>query len=169
MGHTGGFSRDQLGTWVYRSDDRRYRGQIRMANMREFRRKFRDAGESLQKMKEIHAKAAEIAAHGAEVHVPVGDGRSGKPGRLKNSIRYSGTQRAAIIRAGSKRIPYAPAIHWGRWMWPNVDTTSEKRGQFEAFIYPRLFLSYGAKETESNWLKYYMKFLDEQLDLMTGN
>lgn len=58
-------------------------------------------------MKALHlALAREVERH-AQRLVPV------RTGKLKSSIRSSGTVRDAIGRAGSKAVPYAAAVHWG--------------------------------------------------------
>ena len=150
------------------ADSRFDKGQIRIEGARKLRRTLKESAQDLEEMKKIHAMAAEIAAKAGIERAPVGDGRSGKPGRLKRSIRYSGTQSAAIIRAGSRRIPYAPAIHWGRMIWPSKVFSSPKRGQFRAFIYPHLFLTGGAAETESNWLPKYIDYLNKCIAHVEG-
>lgn len=63
----------------------------------------------------INKSAAQIVAQDALPHVPVG-----ATGRLKASVRALGSQKAGRVRAGSAKVDYAAAIHWGRkrgWVW----------------------------------------------------
>lgn len=80
--------------------------------MAELQRKLRriDA-EYPKRIKAIHEQVAKPVESMARRRAPV------RSGRLKNSVRSSGTQRAAVVRAGTnvKRYRYAGVIHFG---WP---------------------------------------------------
>ena len=80
---------------------------------RELRRKFKAVGDDMQDLKDLHKRLADDVAGTAKTKVPV------RTGRLRNSIRGSGTKTAARVRAGNNRksgpssVPYAPPVHWG--------------------------------------------------------
>lgn len=73
-------------------------------------------------------------------------------GRLRASVRGSGTLAGAIGKAGSAAVPYAAAIHWGR-----------KQG---GFIQARPFLQDAAKQVEQDVADRYMDELDRILDAL---
>ncbi len=86
---------------------------IRVEGGRELRRKFREAGDDMTDLKDLHKQLADDVAGTAKTKVPV------RSGRLRNSIRGSGTKTAARVRAGNNRksgptsVPYAAPIHFG--------------------------------------------------------
>lgn len=79
----------------------------------KLRRAFRDAEEGISDLKELHRGLADDVAGTAKTLVPV------RSGRLQRSIRGSGTQTAARVKAGNNRksgataVPYGPPIHFG--------------------------------------------------------
>ena len=89
---------------------------VRVEGGRELRRKFREVGDDMTDLKDLHKELADDVAGTAKTKTPV------RSGRLRNSIRGSGTQTAARVRAGNNRksgptsVPYAAPIHfgWGR-------------------------------------------------------
>lgn len=141
------------------SRDYEYQG-IRIDGIRELRSAFETAGvEITEDFKLIHKDVADTVISRARDLCPVAPASmtSAVPGLLRDSLRGSGTKRAAIARAGKKKIPYAAPIHWG---W------------YERKIYPSLFLTHAAKDTEPEWVdKYYKKFeslLDKIADSTKG-
>jgi hypothetical protein len=83
---------------------------IRVEGLRELNRALRAVPPEYRKeQKEIHRKAAEPVAQAARPRAPH------LTGRLEQSIRALGSQRAGTVAAGGARLPYAPPIHWG---WP---------------------------------------------------
>jgi hypothetical protein len=86
---------------------------IRIEGGRELRRAFREAGDDMSDLKDLHKRLADDVAGTAKTKVPV------RSGRLQRSIRGSGTKTAARIRAGNNRksgptsVPYAGPIHFG--------------------------------------------------------
>lgn len=134
-------------------------GGMKVEGARNLRRSLKQAGEDLSDLKAAHRKAADIAADAARGIVP------SRTDRLRKSIRAAATQSAAIMRAGSKRLPYANAVHWGRKAWPNV---SHPRAT-PSFMYPRLFLTKGAKETEPQWVGLYMQAVEDALEKIEGD
>lgn len=95
---------------------------------------MRAAGHDLGQLKEAHGAAAKVAAGAAAQRAPV------RSGRLKNTIRASGTNTAGVVRAGFKSVPYAGPIHWG---WPSKGITANP------------FMSEGAQASENQWVPIY--------------
>ena len=84
--------------------------RIQVEGAKELRRAFRRAQiEVKNELKVTHKEAAELVEKAAKVEVPV------RSGTLKSTIRSSGTQTKAIVRAGRASVPYAGVIHFG---WP---------------------------------------------------
>lgn len=85
----------------------------------EVRRKIRRMQDALSKtaakseLKDLHAAGAKVVEQDAVGRVPV---RSGK---LKASVRSTGTQRSGVVRAGFASVPYAGPIHFG-WRKQNI-------------------------------------------------
>ena len=71
---------------------------------------MRKAGADMKELKEVNRQAANIALPAVRNLAP-----RGKNGRLASSIRVGATQKAGVIRAGSKSVPYAGVINYG---WP---------------------------------------------------
>lgn len=71
---------------------------------------MRKAGADMKELKEVNRQAANIALPAVRSLAP-----RGKNGRLASSIRVGATQKAGVIRAGSKSVPYAGVINYG---WP---------------------------------------------------
>ena len=128
---------------------------IQVEGARQLRKALREQADELQNLKEVHKKAAEVAARAAKGYVP-----EGPSGKLAKSVRAAGTKTAGIIRAGSKRVPYANAVNWGRRMWPNATHANA----VSSFVYPRLFLNKCAKEAEPRWLKLYADAVEKAIE-----
>lgn len=86
---------------------------VRIDGLREVRSAIRGISDDLDRerargaLKELNADAAKIVAQRAIAIVPR------RSGRLADTIRPSGTQKSARVRAGFKRVPYAGPIHFG--------------------------------------------------------
>lgn len=132
-------------------------GTVQVDGAAKLRRTLKAAGEGIQELKAAHKEAAEIAARASASLTPV---RSGK---LRRSIRSSGTNTAGILRAGSKAVPYANAIHWGRTWWPNK---AKARNKAPFMGHP--FLSNGARNSEGRWLPVYERAIDGALKKVEG-
>lgn len=80
---------------------------------RKLRRAFREVGDDMSDLKELHKRLADDVADSAKRKVPV------RSGRLQRSIRGKGTKTAARVEAGNNRksgptsVPYAAPIHFG--------------------------------------------------------
>lgn len=114
--------------------------QIRLDGGRELRAGLAGIEDGINDLKAAHKEAAAIAAHASAALAP------SRSGQLRRSIRAAGTARAGIIRAGTKRVPYAGPIHWG-WAKRHI------KGAF--------FLSDGARNSEGRWIQIYEDHLDQ--------
>lgn len=122
--------------------------EVRLEGGRKFRSTLKQAGIKLDDLKAVHAMAAAIAAEASASLAPV------RTGRLRRTIRSSGTTTAGIIRAGNNtRIPYAGPIHWG-WFRRNIK--------------PQPFISQGARDSEGRWLPVYMDYVEDAVQLIEG-
>jgi len=85
---------------------------VGLQNGRELRKAFREAGEGITELKQLHRAIADDVAGTARTLVPV------RTGRLKSTIRGAGLQTKALVRVGNNRkslsgVPYAKPIHFG--------------------------------------------------------
>ena len=131
---------------------------VQVIGARELRASLKRAGDDLTDLKQAHRQAAEIAARASADLAPVG-----ATGRLKKSIRASGTQTAGVIRAGRKNVPYAGAVHWGRVWWPN-----KEKARFRAQFWGKPFLSQGAQNSEGQWVPVYMRTVEGAIERVEG-
>ena len=94
---------------------------------------MRKAGADLKQLKEVNRQAAGVALPAVKALAP-----RGRTGRLAGSVRIGATQKAGIIRAGRKSVPYAGVINYG---WPR------RR------IVGRQFVNSGVASTEPQWTR----------------
>lgn len=82
---------------------------ITVDGVKELRARLRRVKDSEldNEMKAIHQAISHEITQFALPRVPV------RTGRLKASVRSSGTVREAVGRVGKKSVPYAAAVHWG--------------------------------------------------------
>lgn len=117
-----------------------YRGaQAYVEGLSQLRRTLREAGDDLSDLKALNKEAADIAARASARLAPV------RSGRLKKTVRASGTKTTGIIRTGNKSAPYAGPIHWG-WQKRNIR--------------PQPFLADGTQNSKGEWLPVYELGLD---------
>lgn len=114
----------------------------------QLRRTMRKAGADMTQLRDTHRRVADTVAGRAKGMAPVGP-----TGRLAASTRAGATQRAAVIRAGRKAVPYAGPIHWG---WP-------RRG-----IRAQPWLQEAAKASEADWVDTYTKEIMSLVDEVEG-
>jgi hypothetical protein len=131
---------------------------VEVEGARQLRATLKQAGEDLGQLKEANAAAARIAANASADLAPR------RTGRLQATIRASGTNTAGIVRAGTKRAPYAQAVHWGRVFWPNA--RSPRRARSKTTAQP--FISKGARGSEGQWLPLYEKQLETIIEKVKG-
>lgn len=98
------------------------------------RRTLKAAGVDMADMRAVNRTAANTVQAAAVAAAPM------RTGRLKATVRAGATNRAGIIRAGRKAVPYGGPIHWG---WP-------ARG-----IRARPFITLAAQATEPVWVAQY--------------
>ena len=75
--------------------------------MRELRKNLSMLDDDFEDLKELHLALAEMVADRAASLAPV------RTGRLRQTIRASGTKTGGRVRAGFKRVPYAGPVHFG--------------------------------------------------------
>lgn len=71
---------------------------------------MRRAGADMKELKEVNRQAAGIARPQPRRARP-----GARPGKLARTVRAGATQKAGVIRAGRKAVPYAGVINYG---WP---------------------------------------------------
>lgn len=120
---------------------------VRLDGGRQLRAGLANVEDGVRDLKAAHLEAAQIAAKASAALAPV------VSGNLQRTIRAAGTARAGIIRAGSKRAPYAAPIHWG-WARRNI------RGSF--------YLSDGAQSSEGRWIRVYQDHLETLVNKIEG-
>ena len=131
---------------------------VEVQGARQLRSSLKKAGESVAELKAAHKEAATIAARASAALAPR------ITGRLSATIRAAGTNNAGIVRAGTKRAPYAQAVHWGRKFWPNSRSPRRARSTVRA----QPFISQGARGSEGQWLPVYERALDDSIQLVKG-
>lgn len=82
--------------------------RIEIEGLNKLARELRALGDDAPKvLKEANRDAAKLVASEAAELAPV------RSGRLRRSIRATGAQRGAAVRAGGARVPYAGIVHFG--------------------------------------------------------
>lgn len=85
--------------------------RIELQGYGQLRREMRQLGdEAVAMLKQANQEAADLVADTARPEIPV------RSGRLKGTLRTSGTTRGGVVRLGRKSVPYAGPLHFG---WPN--------------------------------------------------
>ncbi len=113
----------------------------------QLRRTLRQAGADMKILRDVNKAAAQVVASAAASSAPR------RSGRLAGSIRAGATQRAGVVRAGRKSVPYAGPIHWG---WPARNIRANP------------WLANTAQATESRWVDEYMQQLERAIDQVRG-
>lgn len=122
---------------------------MELRGARELAKGLRKAGADMKDLRAVNRQAAQVVVPEAKTLVPR------RSGRLANSIRAGATQKAGVVRAGSKRIPYAGPINYG---WP------------KRHIKPTRFMNQAAKNTEPEWTKLYRDAVQQIIDrIITGD
>lgn len=125
-----------------------FSGAVEVRGGANLRRTLKAASaDLLNDLKQTHKDVASVVT-------PVARSRAPKSsGRLSATVRAGATQRAAIVRAGSGRVPYAGVQEWG---WARRNIRSQP------------FLSPAARQTESAWKLLYEKRVNEILSHVKG-
>jgi hypothetical protein len=124
------------------------RPQVEVKGAKELRKQLKAAGDDLGDLKATHKKIAQIVEFDALQLAPV------VTGGLVGSIRASGTQTAAIVRAGRSSVRYAGPIHWG---WPARNITAQP------------FLVDAQEAKYEDWMSEYTQMVDKALDRIAGD
>ena len=119
-----------------------------VVGQKRFVQTMRKAGADMKELKDVNRQAADIALPAVRQLTP-----RGESGRLAGSIRVGATQKAGVIRAGRKSVPYAGVINYG---WP-------KRG-----IKHRLFVNQGVAGAAGAWRRVYTQFVDKTMSKVKG-
>ena len=119
-----------------------------VVGQKRFVQTMRKAGADMKELKDVNRQAADIALPAVRSLAP-----RGKTGRLVSSVRAGATQKAGVIRAGRKSVPYAGVINYG---W------AARR------IKPRLFVNNGVASTEGAWQRLYKQFIDRTMSQVKG-
>lgn len=120
---------------------------VTIAGLPRLRKALREAGESLDDLKDSNAAVASLVAGVAAARAPR------RTGRLAASVRGNRAVGRAQVIAGGAALPYAGPIHWG---WP-------ARG-----IEAQPFASSAAVDTEPTWLSIYAAELQRIADKAGG-
>lgn len=119
-----------------------------VVGQKRFVQTMRKAGADMKELKEVNRRAADIAKPETVARAP-----RGRTGKLAGSIRVGATQKAGIIRAGRKTVPYAGPINYG---WP------------ARHIKPRTFVNDAVASTEGQWAKEYEQFVKKTMNQIKG-
>lgn len=132
--------------------------RVRVEGAARLRRTLKQAGVDLKELRHANREAARSILPIATATAPIGKPSPAHwnvppPGRLKASLRVAATNKAGIIRAGRKAVPYAGVIHWGN---PHRN------------IRPHPWIMRAAQDNEPVWMNVYMRHLDDVLDQIQG-
>lgn len=108
---------------------------------------LRRAGADLSDLKEVNRRAAQYVMPLAVAMSPV------KYGELKATHRTSATASAGVVKAGSRKVPYAQVVHWG-----NPKRNSK----------PNRYLTRAAQRSEPTWIKVYEREMREAINKVKG-
>ena len=122
-------------------------GSIQLKGASELARGLKKAGADMKDLRQVNKEAAQIVVPEAKNLAP-----KGKTGKLAASVRAGATQQAGVVRAGSKRVPYAGVIDYG---WPGHN------------IKPTHFANQAAKNTEPQWTQLYADAVQKIINRIT--
>lgn len=121
---------------------------VSVAGLGKLRRALREAGVSVEDLKDAHAAVSQLVAAAAASRAPR------RSGRLAASVRGTRAAGKASVLAGGSAVPYAAPIHWG---WPARHIAAQP------------FASDAATQTESAWLPVYAAELERIADAVGGH
>ncbi|RGU31637.1 HK97 gp10 family phage protein [Bifidobacterium pseudocatenulatum] len=121
-------------------------GYIQLKGASELARGLKQAGADLKDLKAVNREAAQIVVPEAKSLAP------NKSGRLAASIRAGATQKAGVVRVGTKKVPYAGPINYG-WPKHNIKAT--------------YFANKAAKNTEPQWTQLYADAVQKIINRIT--
>ena len=126
------------------------RPQLELVGYRQLKKELRQLGdEAVASLKQTNKEAADLVADTARPDIPV------RSGRLKGTLRTTGTMRGGVVRMGRKAVPYAGPIHFG---WPN--RPNQAKGWRGGPIAPNPFLYEAMDERVQDVMDLYSKYLE---------
>lgn len=120
---------------------------LEVRGARELRRGLKAAGDDLADLKDVNGAVATLVAWRGQASAPR------RSGTLSRSVRGNRAAGKATVLAGTARVPYAPAIHWG-WPRRHIDANP--------------WLSRAAQATEPQWTQLYLEGVQHVLDQVHG-
>lgn len=121
--------------------------------LRELRAAMAVAGTESADLKEANARVSAFVASVARGMVPV------KTHALQDTIRGTRQAGRAVVRAGTAKVPYAGALHYG---WPSRPNLA--RGWRGGPIDATYYVINAAQSTETAWLEEYVADLNRIID-----
>ena len=116
---------------------------VQVVGARQLRRALTAAGDDLEDLKAANRAVAGLVVASARPATPH------RSGVLAGSVRGSGTKTAAVVRAGSARVPYAGVIEYG---WPARHITAQP------------WLIDTGRATESRWTQLYLDAVNKIIE-----
>jgi hypothetical protein len=132
---------------------------VRIDGAAELRKALKYIGDDglKKELREANRGAADVVAKQALPKVPV------RSGNLRRTVKALATQRDGRVQAGSARVDYAAAIHWGRKVgnvWGGQMARNPIRG--------RPFLWDAAQRANPKVIEEYEQAIDELLAKLKG-
>lgn len=133
---------------------------VQIDGVKDVRKRLRRAGDDLSDMRELHREIAKDIVAAARPKTPVLNDV------LRKTVRGSGTKTQVVVRMGSKKAPYAAAIHWGRNRWPRggVSETPSGRRPHTSVIARRAFIYDTAKSMDAQIQAKYARYIDKVIN-----
>ena len=126
------------------------RPQLELVGYRQLKKELRQLGdEAVASLKQTNKEAADLVADTARPNIPV------RSGRLKGTLRTTGTMRGGVVRMGRKAVPYAGPVHFG---WPNRPNAA--KGWRGGPIRPNPFLYEAMDRRVTEVMAIYSKYLE---------
>jgi hypothetical protein len=120
---------------------------VQVEGARQLRASLKRAGVGVTELKAAHAEVAKLVEDRARPEAPR------RSGRLAASMRSSGTQSAAVVRAGGAAVPYAGPIHFG---WPARHITANP------------WILDAAEAARDSWENVYLSHIEDLIQLVEG-
>lgn len=134
---------------------------VKVEGVKDLRKRLRRAGDDLGELRDLHREIAGRVASLAKSRAPVG-----ATGRLQKTVRASGSKTGVTVRVGSKRVPYANAVHWGRRIWPSIKSDPPPSGRHKhTSMITRNAFAYQAAQDLDGWIQQrYAEFIDKVIN-----
>lgn len=116
------------------------RPQVEVRGARKLRSTLKRAGVQLKDLRAAHAEVAAMVAGRAAPGTPR------RTGALAGTLRSSGTQSAAVVRAGRGTVDYARVVHYRYDPW----------------------ISEAAESSQDSWERIYLQAIEQIIDRIEG-